>query len=221
MAGTRCSASPSPGSQATQASMPHGSAWLARMAWPSKVDFPKPAPATTVVKGTENRRAICSSRRARVSSSCRAGGGAGARRPPRGRASSRISPRRYASCDVAVSNRYGGRRRTRRRNSPRVIAQPSLDAPAWPRRCRVWTAKRVRRHDGRPGGRRVVDGGSPSVLADGGDAVVEVRSSPSHDEPRPLPERYPAPALHCPDDTRVVRSFGAARGASRGERESS
>ena len=83
------------------------------MAWPSEVDFPNPAPATTVVSGTEKRRPSRSSRRGRTTSSGRADGGVGARRPPRGRSSSRIRARRYARATrprrwiAASAGKYG------------------------------------------------------------------------------------------------------------------
>ena len=76
------SASSSPGSHATQASMPRGAASLARIACASAVVLPNPAPATTAVTGTSNRAASASSRRARTSSSGSGDGGNGARRPP-------------------------------------------------------------------------------------------------------------------------------------------
>ena len=75
-------ASSSPGSQATQASMPRGAASLARMAWASAVVLPNPAPATTAVTGTSNRAASASSRCVRTSSSSSGDGGNGARRLP-------------------------------------------------------------------------------------------------------------------------------------------
>ena len=53
-------ASSSPGSQATQASMPRGAASLARMACASAVVLPNPAPATTTVTGTSKRAASAS-----------------------------------------------------------------------------------------------------------------------------------------------------------------
>ncbi len=82
IAADRRPASSSPGSQATHASMPHGAASLARIAWASAVVLPNPAPAITIVTGTSNLAASESSRCGRTSSPGNGEGGSGTRRPP-------------------------------------------------------------------------------------------------------------------------------------------
>lgn len=101
-ADTNVSASSSPGSIPTQACTPGGRSSSARYACASTVDLPKPAPATTSVTGTLQRRASLATRAGRSTSTADRYG-----TDPRER-SIAVSPR--VPPDLRESGRAGGDR---------------------------------------------------------------------------------------------------------------
>ena len=142
MAAARWPASQSAGSHDSQASIPRGSAWLARIAWASSVDLPNPAPATITVSGhleapTRGGRAGAT----RTTSPCSAGGGVGARRPQRcsADASTVRPPIRSARSGPRPGGTASASRAPARRRARRASPGPPPRRHGRRRRSRRWS----------------------------------------------------------------------------------